>query len=74
LFEAITQSKALMPRFAYIVVETEAQERALITLDAIAQQAPEGVDFDTPVKQSTPTFALLLIALLPLFLWRRRTA
>lgn len=74
LFEAIAQSKALMPRFAYIVVETEAQERALITLDAIAQQTPEGVDFDTPVKQSTPTFALLLIALLPLFLWRRRTA
>jgi hypothetical protein len=65
-------SKALMPRFAYIVVETEAQERSLRTLDAIASQAESGMDFDTPVKQSTPTFYFLLLFCLPLLLRRKQ--
>lgn len=68
LREAMKASKALMPRFAYIVVETEAQERALRTLDAIANQADAAMDFDTPVKQSAPAFLLLLLPLLPLML------
>lgn len=72
LREAMQASKALMPRFAYIVVETEAQERALRTLDAIASQAESGMDFDTPVKQSTPTFYLLLLFCLPLLLRRKQ--
>ena len=63
LYDAMMRSKALMPRFAYIVVENETQERALRTLDVVAKQAIEGVDFveNTVVKQSTPTFWCLLL-------------
>lgn len=76
LREALQKSKALMPNYAYIVVETEAQERALRTLDAVAKQAAAGVDFETPntVKQSTPSFiCLLLLFSVVLFFRNRKT-
>lgn len=73
LWEAMQRSNALMPQFAYIVVETDEQVKALKTLDVIAKQAMEGVGFEHPnVKQSTPTFLFLLLAVLPLLIWQRR--
>jgi hypothetical protein len=74
LREAMKRSGALMPGYAYIVVENETQERALRTLDAIAQHAEAGMDFDTPatVKQSTPSFLCLLLFLLILMCFSKR--
>ena len=75
LWDAMQRSQALMPQFAYIVVETDEQVKALKTLDVIAKQAMEGVDFEEPnIKQSAPTFLLLLLAVLPLLVWQRRRA
>lgn len=64
LHDALQHSKALMPNFAYIVVETEEQERTLRTLDFIAKNKHQGFSLETLYRQSSPPFLFLFIPLL----------
>jgi hypothetical protein len=67
-------SKIMTPHTSYLVVENEAQEKALLAKQQQVLNAKKSLDIDEEERMSEPEFWIILILFIAFVAWKRRRA